>query len=66
MAISKAQARSTLKYRRKTYDPLTIQLKKGKRDYYKKAASERGISLAEMFRTAVEEYIQNHESLPRN
>ena len=63
MAISKAQSRATLKYRIKNYDPLTIQLKKGKRDYYKKAASERGISLAEMFRTAVEEYIKNHAPL---
>lgn len=65
MAISKTQSRATLKYRIKTYDPLTIQLKKGKRDYYKKAAGERDLSLAEMFRTAVEEYIENHAPLPK-
>lgn len=62
MSVSQSQLRANAKYRAKAYDTLTIQLKKGKRDCYKKAADDRGLSLAGLFRTAVEEYLQNHNS----
>ena len=63
MTVSQAQLKANSKYRAKAYDSLTIQLKKGTREDYKKAAIERGLSLAALFRLAVDEYIQNHSPL---
>ena len=63
MTVSQAQLKANSKYRAKAYDSLTIQLKKGTREDYKKAAIKRELSLAGLFRVAVDEYIQNHEPL---
>lgn len=55
--------KSNFKYRAQVYDSLTIQLKKGTREDYKKAAIERGLSLVALFRVAVNKYIQSYESI---
>lgn len=60
MTVSKAQILANLKYRAKTYDRISIDVKKGKREEYKQAAKERGISLALIIQKGVEEYIRNH------
>ncbi len=60
MAVSKAQILANLRYRAKTYDRVSIDVKKGKREEWKKAAKERGISLALIIQKGVEEYILNH------
>ena len=43
--ISKAQSRATLKYRRKTYNPLTIQLKKENEIITKKQRAKKELVL---------------------
>lgn len=49
-----------MKYRPKK-DIITIQVPKGKRDAYKMAAIELGLSLSMLVQYGVEEYIRNHE-----
>lgn len=66
MAVSKSILRANANYRRKNYDSLTIQLKKGQRDFYKHEANERGLSLAALFRISVEEYLKNNKPLPKS
>lgn len=61
MARTESQKLSQQRYNDKNYDRLAILLKKGKRDEYKKAAKLRGLGLAELVRTSVEEYIANHK-----
>ena len=50
------------KYKDVHYDRLAIWVKKGKRDIYKKAAAELGVSLSMLVRDGVEEFIRNHLS----
>lgn len=45
MAYSEAQKRATLKYKAKTYEQVSLQLKKGKKEIYKAQAEKRGMSL---------------------
>lgn len=61
MAISKSQLLATARYHDKNYDRISIDLKKGKRDFYKREAEKRGLSLAMLIQTGVEEYIKNHQ-----
>ena len=60
MAVSKAQQMAKDKYRQEKRDQITAEVPKGKRDAYKLAAREFGISLALLIQSGVEEYIQNH------
>ena len=57
MKVSESQLRATAKYRAKTYEKIAIDVKKGKRDYYKSEAAKRNMSLAAFVQTAVEKYI---------
>ena len=45
MAYSEAQKRATLKYKAKTYEQVSLQLKKGKKEIYRAQAEKRGMSL---------------------
>ena len=56
----KSQTLATDKYNAKTYDSIIFRVKKGKRDEYKKAAELRGLSLAGMIKSAVDEFLNNH------
>ena len=49
-------------------DIISIAVPQGKRNAYKLAAAELGLSLSILFQHAVEEYIQNHadEELQKN
>ena len=60
MAMTNAQKLAQQKYKQKTYDQIVVQVKKGKRDEYKKAAELRGLGFMEMIRLSIEEYISNH------
>ena len=57
---SKAQILASTRYRDKNCDRFEINVKKGKKDEYKKAAEARGIGLMELARRGIEEYIENH------
>jgi len=57
MSIRESQLRATAKYRAKNYEQIAIDVKKGKREYYKTEAAKRGLSLAAFIQTAVEKYI---------
>ena len=50
-----------MRYRPKTTrDLLAVEILKGKRDVYKQAAAELGLSLSMLVQTSVEEFIRNH------
>ena len=53
-----SQAGAVAKYRAKNYEQIAIDVKKGKREYYKTEAAKRGLSLATFIQTAVEKYIE--------
>lgn len=61
MATSRAQKLAVMKYRDKTYERIVLDVRKGKRDYYKEEAAKRGLSLAMLIQKGVEEYIENHQ-----
>ena len=60
MSRTESQRLAQQRYNDKAYDRLAILIKKGKREEYKLAAKVRGLGLAEMVRSSVEEYIENH------
>ena len=60
MSRTESQRLAQQRYNDKAYDRLAILIKKGKREEYKRAAKIRGLGLAEMVRSSVEEYIENH------
>ena len=61
MATSKEQKKLIrVTYREKKYERLAVEIPKGKRDIYKVAAQELGLSLSRLVQNGVEEYIQNH------
>lgn len=47
-------------YKKENYDQILVRVKKGKKEEYKQAADDFGLGQMELFRIAVEEYIQNH------
>lgn len=53
-------------YKKANYDHIAFHVKKGKREEYKQAADDFGISLRELFQTSVEEFIAERslQSLP--
>ena len=60
MAVSQAKILAQMRYNAKTYDRMTLEVKKGMKDFYKQQAKSRGIGLMELFRRGADEYIQNH------
>lgn len=60
MARTEGQKISRQKYESKAYDQVLIKVKKGKREEYRQAAESLGLGQMELFRTAVEEYLQKH------
>ena len=60
---SMAQMRATIKYRNNNYDRIELNVKKGKKEEYKKAAEAQGIGLMELARRGIEEYIANHSAV---
>lgn len=48
---------STPEYKKANYDSVYLMLQKGKRDEYKQAAEDFGISLRELVQTSVESFI---------
>lgn len=56
-----AQNRAVQRYKEKNYDRLAIAIKKGKRDEWKTAAADLGLSLAGLVVAGVEEYISRHK-----
>ena len=46
-------------YKKENYDQILVRVKKGKKEEYRQAADDLGLGQMELFRTAVEEYIQN-------
>ena len=57
---SQARLDANKRYREKAYDRVSIDVKKGTRDEWKQAAAVRGMSLAGILQSGVEEYIVNH------
>ena len=55
--------RAVQRYMDKTYDRIAIRVKKGKRDEWKKAAADLGLSLAGLVVAGVDEYIERHKTL---
>lgn len=60
----KSQTLATNKYNAKAYDSIIVRVKKGIRDEYKQAAKLRGLSLARLVTSAVDEFLKNHP--PKN
>ena len=60
MVASKARIAANQRYRDENYDQLSVAVPKGKRDKYNQAAKIRGMSLAGLVQSSVEEYIENH------
>lgn len=60
MTVSKAQSLASQRYRKKTYEQIFFDVKKGIKAEYKAAAAELGMSLAGLLTTAAEEFIQRH------
>ena len=57
---SQARLAANARYREKAYDVISFSVKKGKKEDYKQAAEQRGMSLAGILQSGVEEYIANH------
>lgn len=49
-----------IRYIKENYEQISIRLKKGERDRYKQAAEALGLSVNQLFITAVEEFIAEH------
>lgn len=62
----KCQLVANSRYRDKAYDVITFSVKKGKRDEYKQAALDRGLSLASLLQKSVEDYIATHKPAKTN
>lgn len=61
MPISDAKRKADRKWRENNYDKICIQLPKGTRELWKQYAFDRGLSLAEFVKRAVEKYIDEGE-----
>ena len=46
--------------RKDKWERLAVEIPKGKRDIYKMAARDLGLSLSKLIQNGVEEYIKNH------
>lgn len=63
---TKSRLLANKKFREKTYDVITFEADKGKRDAYKLIAAELGLSLRMLIQNGVEEYARTHagEKIP--
>lgn len=62
MTIKESQLMAVARYRAKNYETIAIDVKKGKREYYKSEAKKRDLSLAAFIQTAVEKYIEDTQT----
>jgi len=60
MTVSRAQSLASQRYRKKTYEQIFFDVKKGIKAEYKAAAAELGLSLAALLTNAADEFIQRH------
>lgn len=60
MMATKTQILANARYRDKAYDAISICVKKGKREEYRKLAAQRDLSLAMLIQKSIEEYVANH------
>ena len=59
MAYSEAQKRATMKYRQENYARINLDLKKEKKEIYKKRAESKGMSLNTYIINLIEQDICN-------
>ncbi len=57
---NEAHNKATQKYHKEHLEQVAIRVKKGERDIFKQIAEDAGLSLAELIRTAIYEYRDNH------
>lgn len=60
MTVPKSKVIANKKYRAKTYDTISFDVPKGKRDEYKQAAASLGLSLARFLYLAAEAFSKEH------
>ena len=58
---TEAQNRASQKYIKKNLESIQFRVKKGEREYYKKAAEQMGLSLAQFFLQAANEKIEREQ-----
>lgn len=58
MAISKAQQKAVDRYNAKTYDNITLRVKKGKKDEIQAHADARGVSINSFINRAIDETME--------
>lgn len=58
---NEAQKRATAKYMKENLEDIKIRVKKGERANYKALAEHLGMSVNQLFVTAVQEYAENHD-----
>ena len=58
--LTDSQRKANRKWRDANYDKICVQVRRGVRDSWKVAASARGLSLAALIVSAVEEYLTAH------
>lgn len=63
MALSEAQKRSKKEYRKEKRTQISVEVSKEKKDEYLLAAQKLKLSLANLIKISVEEYIRKHEAL---
>lgn len=63
MALSEAQKRSKKKYRTEKRTQISVEVSKEKKDEYRLTAQKLKLSLANLIKISVEEYIRKHEAL---
>lgn len=59
--MPKSQTVASAKYNMKTYEDIKIRVKKGERERYKAEAQRLGLSLNQLFLSAVEYYISENK-----
>lgn len=62
MPASQAKMDYINRYNQANYQKITLQVKPGTRDAWKKAADDRGLSLTAFIVEAVEDYITNNRT----
>ena len=58
MAYTEAHKRATMKYKKKAYDRIELQVKKGKKDELKEHANSKGESLNGFINRAIDETVE--------
>lgn len=55
MTVRKSQIKATAKYNQKNYDVVSVRIKKGKKEKYKQLADSKGVSLAQLVQSVLDE-----------